>query len=53
MAQLCIADVLEKKITHDLLSEPAAVSLAKRILRDNLIELFRLDERGGLKKLCD
>ena len=52
MAQLCIADVLEKKVSCDLLSESAAVTLAKMMLRDNLVELFKLDRHAKLKKAC-
>ncbi len=52
MGRQCMTDVLEKKVTQDMLSEETAVSLAKMMLRDNLIELFKLDQRAGLKKLC-
>lgn len=52
MARLCIADVLEKKMSYGLLSERAAATLARMMLRSSLIELFKLDQRAGLKKAC-
>ncbi|NQT93064.1 MAG: amidohydrolase family protein [Lentisphaerae bacterium] len=43
MARLCIADVLTKKVTLDLLTEEVAMRLVRQILRENAIELYGLD----------
>ena len=51
MARACITDVLAKKVEQDFITEDVAVRLAKQILRNNLIDLFRLDKRFGIKKV--
>ena len=51
MARHCIADILAKKVERDFLSEEAAIRLARQMLHDNLVELFRLDERCGIERL--
>ena len=43
MARSCVADVLAAKVERDFLSEEEAVSLARRMFRDNAIELYGLD----------
>ena len=43
MARSCVADVLAEKVENDFLSEEEAVSLAKRMFRDNGMELYGLD----------
>ena len=43
MARLCIADVLAKKVTLDLLTEEVAMRLVRQILRENAIELYGLE----------
>jgi len=49
MARICIADVLAKKVESDFLTEEVAVRLAKQMLRNNLIDLFKLDKRFGIQ----
>jgi predicted TIM-barrel fold metal-dependent hydrolase len=44
MAKRCIADVLVKKVEKDYLSEEAAMDLARKMLRENALELFGLPE---------
>jgi len=43
MARLCIADVLAKKVTMDLLTEERAVRLIQQLLRENAISLYGLE----------
>ena len=43
MARACVADVLAGKVSQDFLSEEEAVSLAKRMFRDNGLELYGID----------
>jgi len=50
MARACITDVLTKKVRQDFITEDVAIRLAKQMLRNNLIDLFKLDERFGMKK---
>ena len=42
LARSCVADVLAGKVERDYLSEEEAVSLARRMFRDNGIEFYRL-----------
>jgi len=42
MARSCLADVLTAKVEQDFLSEEEAVSLARKMLRDNALELYGL-----------
>ncbi|MDH7568088.1 MAG: amidohydrolase family protein [Armatimonadota bacterium] len=42
MARACIADVLVEKVWRDFLSEEAAHSLARMMLRDNAMKLYGL-----------
>ncbi|MEW6355362.1 MAG: amidohydrolase family protein [Planctomycetota bacterium] len=51
MARACITDVLAKKVEQDFITEDIAVRLAKQMLRNNLIALFKLDERFGIRKM--
>jgi predicted TIM-barrel fold metal-dependent hydrolase len=44
MARSCIADVLAQKVEHDFLSKEVAVSLVKKMLRDNAIKLYGLPD---------
>ena len=43
MARSCLADVLAGKVERDFLSEAAASGLARMMLHDNAVELYRLD----------
>jgi len=40
MARSCVADVLAGKVAQDFLSEEEAVSLGRRMFRDNGLELY-------------
>ncbi|MGD8239405.1 MAG: amidohydrolase family protein [Armatimonadota bacterium] len=42
MARSCIADVLAQKVERDFLSEEAAVSLIRQMLRENAVGLYGL-----------
>lgn len=44
MAKRCIADVLEKKVRSDFLSEECAVDLAGKLLRQSALELYGLPQ---------
>ena len=44
MARSCLADVLAAKVAHDFLSEARALGLARKMLHDNPVELYRLEE---------
>ena len=48
MARLCIADVLAKKVTLDLLTEDLAMRLIDQLLRDNPIALYGLEGHPAL-----
>ncbi|MBM4078835.1 MAG: hypothetical protein FJ278_03980 [Planctomycetes bacterium] len=48
MARSCLADVLAEKVRRDFLSEEAALSLTRQMLRDNGMELYRLGGAGLL-----
>jgi len=43
MARSCLADVLAEKVARDFLSETAALDLARMMLHDNAVELYRLE----------
>ena len=43
MARSCLADVLAEKVARDFLSERCARDLARQMLHDNAVELYRLD----------
>lgn len=47
MARACMADVLAAKVEQDFLSEEEAVSLARRMFRDNAMALYGLEESGA------
>ena len=44
MARSCVADVLTAKVKRDFLSEEEALSLARRMFRDNGVEFYGLSE---------
>ena len=44
MARSCLADVLAEKVERDYLSEEEAASLARRMMRDNGMELYGLND---------
>ena len=46
MARACVADVLAAKVQDDFLSEAEAVSLARRLFRDNGLALYGLPDRS-------
>ena len=46
MARSCLADVLAEKVDRDFLSERCAIDLARKMMHDNAVELYRLDESG-------
>ncbi len=43
MARSCLADVLAEKVARDFLSEACALDLARMLLYDNAVALYRLD----------
>jgi len=43
-----VAEVLAKRMNRGLLTEEVAKDIARRIFRDNAIQFFKLDEKGGL-----
>ncbi|MFC1562803.1 amidohydrolase family protein [candidate division KSB1 bacterium] len=47
MAREIVAEVLTKKVEEGYFSEKEAITIAKRILRDNAIELFKLKKIGN------
>lgn len=44
MARSCVADMLAEKVEKDFLSEEEALSLARRMFRDNGMELYSLSK---------
>ena len=48
MARACIAEVLTKKVTMDMLSEQRAMILVRQMLRDNAIALYSIADHPSL-----
>lgn len=46
-AKSVVAETLSKRITRGLLTEDVAFDIARRILRDNAVEVFKLEEKLG------
>ena len=44
-----VAEVLNKRIERGLLTEELALHIARRIFRENAIEVFKLEEKLGIK----
>lgn len=43
MARSCVADVLSAKVENDFLSEKQALSLTRKMFRDNAIDLYKIN----------
>lgn len=47
MARACVADVLAAKVKNDFLSREEALCLARKMFRDNALELYGLNAKTG------
>ncbi len=46
MARTCVADVLASKVERDFLSEEEALSLTRRLFRDNGVAFYGLEDEA-------